>query len=368
MTALLAALKRLGYLLLGPTLTQGDFVYRPIAGVEDLPRGWGMEQEAGSFGLTPRGDGAWFGYTVGQESWKKFFLPPVHLVWQARRKAAGWELEAAGEDPPPLALIGVRACDLAALAVLDRVFLAGPFVEPAYQQRRRQALVVAVNCTEPGATCFCASLGTGPRATSGFDLALTEMVTGTDHWFLAETGSDRGRALLSQIPCKTASPREAAAAGEALAQAAPRLGRFLDTRGLKELLYANYEHRQWADVEEFCLSCGNCASVCPTCFCHSVEDTLNLRGDLAQRWRRQDVCFTLEHSYIHGGSVRATPRARYRQWLTHKLATWQDQFGCLGCVGCGRCITWCPVGIDLTAEAAAIREQPGVTGAPSAKE
>ena len=82
---------------------------------------------------------------------------------------------------------------------------------------------------------------------------------------------------------------------------------------------------------------------------------LFLYGARAERWRKWDSCFTLDFSYIHGGSVRTSAAARYRQWLSHKLATWIDQFGSSGCVGCGRCITWCPVGIDITEEVAAIR-------------
>lgn len=353
--ALLAELRRRGYALLGPSLVQGDFVHREISGLADLPRGLGLEQEAGTSRLVFRKDEALFGYPVGQHSWKPVFFPPSRLVWQAARTSAGWEISLPREDLPPVALIGVRPCDLAAMAVLDRVFLAGPYVEPLYQARREAALVVAVNCTRPGGTCFCASMGTGPRARGGFDLALTEMLLNEDHWFLLETGSDAGRALLETVPHRQATAAEVEAASRALAAAAGRMGRHLEMAGLKEHLYQNYEHRHWAEVAARCLTCGHCAMVCPTCFCHHLEDSLNLRGDRASRRRVQDVCFTVAHSYIHGGSVRATPRARYRQWLTHKLATWQDQFGCLGCVGCGRCITWCPVGIDLTAEVAAIR-------------
>jgi hypothetical protein len=90
--------------------------------------------------------------------------------------------------------------------------------------------------------------------------------------------------------------------------------------------------------------------VCPTCFCSTVEDTTDLSGEVATRTRVWDSCFTLGHSYIHGGSVRPTTATRYRQWLTHKLDTWWDQFGTSGCVGCGRCTTWCPAEIDLLAE------------------
>jgi Fe-S-cluster-containing hydrogenase component 2 len=133
----------------------------------------------------------------------------------------------------------------------------------------------------------------------------------------------------------------------------------MDTSGIKELLYRNPEHPRWDDVAERCLACTNCTLVCPTCFCGSVEDVTDLVGETAERWRRWDSCFTLDHSFLHGGSVRSSTRARYRQWLTHKLASWIDQFGTSGCIGCGRCITWCPVGIDITEEVAAIRATDG---------
>jgi sulfhydrogenase subunit beta (sulfur reductase) len=98
--------------------------------------------------------------------------------------------------------------------------------------------------------------------------------------------------------------------------------------------------------------------VCPTCFCSTVEDVTDITGEHAERWQKQDSCFTMDFSFLHGGSVRASTRSQYRQWLTHKLATWIDQFDESGCTGCGRCITWCPVAIDLTEEVDAIRKSP----------
>ena len=166
----------------------------------------------------------------------------------------------------------------------------------------------------------------------------------------------RGADLIRELPERTATPEEVDAAGRVVAAVAGNMGRELDTTGIKELFYANYEHPRWDEVAARCLTCGNCTMVCPTCFCHTLEDSLNLTGVAGERRRCLDSCFSVDFSYLHGGSIRTSPRSRYRQWLTHKLATWIDQFGCSGCVGCGRCITWCPVGIDLTEEVRAIRE------------
>jgi ferredoxin len=352
----LDALRRRGYRVIGPTLANDNLVYVEILAVTDLPRGWTDEQEAGAFRLKPRGDQALFGYGVGQQSWKQFLFPSGQLLWQARRTKAGFRV-----IPPPVedlkfAFIGVHACDLHALAVQDRVFLKGKYVDPSYRQRRTGALIIAVNCTQACGTGFCASLGTGPKAASGFDLALTEVCEDKEHYFLAEVGTPLGAQILAEIPLKPAGAGEIEAATCLVAKAALNQGRVLDPVGLKELLYRNYEHPRWDQVAARCLSCGNCTLVCPTCFCHTIDDITDLTGAEAERRRRWDSCFTVDFSYLHGGSVRTSALSRYRQWLTHKLATWQDQFGCLGCVGCGRCLTWCPVAIDLTEEVRAIRQ------------
>jgi ferredoxin len=252
----------------------------------------------------------------------------------------------------------VRACELNAIAIQDRVFLGGPYRDRNYGMRRAQVFIVAVDCGKAGGTCFCASMGTGPKVEAGFDLALTELCEAERHLFVIEIGSRDGAELIEALPHRPASEAEIAAAAVVVARTRGMMGRSLETEGLKELLQANPEHPRWDAVAERCLACGNCTMVCPTCFCTTVEDTTDLDGETAERVRRWDSCFTLDFSYLHGGSVRSSTRSRYRQWMTHKLAHWFDQFGTSGCVGCGRCITWCPVGIDITEEAAAIRAAP----------
>jgi len=294
---------------------------------------------------------------------KKVLFPPDLCLWTARREDKTWRIETGFEAAPPYAFLGVRACDLAALAVQDRVFLQGRYIDPLYRERRHKAFIVAVNCTSSGGTCFCASLGTGPRAVSGFDLALTEVREEERHYFVVEVGTPRGAQVLAAVTHRPAREAERGAAARLVAGAAQGQTRTLKTAGLKEFLYDNFENPHWDRVAARCLTCGNCALVCPTCFCHSYQDSLDITGESAARRRLWEVCFTVDFSYIHGGSIRPSPQSRYRQWLTHKLATWQDQFGCLGCVGCGRCITWCPVGIDLTQEVSALKETAAGGGA-----
>jgi ferredoxin len=352
---LFGAIRQRGYRVLGPTIRDGAIVYDDIESTADLPVGWSDEQDGGKYRLRRRHDGALFGYAVGPHSWKRFLHPSRVMQWRAKRTGDGFEAKTQPDEPERYAFVGVRACELAAIAVQDRVLVEGACPDPVYEARRSGALIVAVNCASPASTCFCVSMGTGPRASSGFDLSLTEVVDGEDHRFVAEAGSDRGAELLDAIPHRPSLPRDDEAAEGVVSLAAASMGRTLDTHGIHDLLLGNLDHPRWDDVAARCLSCGNCTMVCPTCFCTTTEDVTDLTGETSERWRRWDSCFTLDHSYLHGGSVRSSTRARYRQWMTHKLATWIDQFGTSGCVGCGRCITWCPVGIDLTEEVAAIR-------------
>jgi sulfhydrogenase subunit beta (sulfur reductase) len=355
---LFAALRRRGYTILGPTVREEAIVYGEVRGCEDLPVGWTDEQDGGRYRLRRREDAALFGYAVGPHSWKRYQLPPERLLWRGRRAADGGlaELEAAQPAAPRYAFLGARSCELHGMAILERVLGAGAGGSDPGRARPQDVFVVAVQCGQAGGTCFCASMGTGPTAERGFDLALTEVVGDERHYFLAEVGTARGAEVLAEVEHAPAAPAERDAAAAAHARAAAQQGRRLDTDGIRELLYRNYEHPRWDEVAERCLACGNCTMVCPTCFCTTVEDVTDLAGEHVERHQRWDSCFTVDYSHIHGGAVRPSTRARYRQWMTHKLAAWIDQFGSSGCVGCGRCITWCPVGIDLTEEVRALRE------------
>lgn len=354
---LLRALAKRGYSLVGPTIRDGAIVYDSIESTSDLPVGWTDEQTPGKYRLKRAAHPTLFGYAVGPQSWKKFLSPPVMRLWQARKSDGSFDIiKPEPTETPKLALIGVRSCELRAIAIQDKVFLGSGTTEPIYQARREQVFIVAVHCTSPNGTCFCVSMNAGPRASGDFDIALTEVAGEGAHYLIAEAGTGRGDEVLKDVKRRTATEKERDAADRELDAAAGRMGRQMDTDGIKELLYENSESPRWQAIATRCLTCANCTMVCPTCFCHTIEDTTDLTGEIAERWRKWDSCFTIPFTYIHGGSVRYSGAARYRQWLTHKLASWHDQFGSSGCVGCGRCITWCPVGIDLTEEVRAIRE------------
>ncbi|MES4891602.1 4Fe-4S dicluster domain-containing protein [Streptomyces sp. NPDC096012] len=356
MAALVDVLVRRGFTVIGPTARDGAIVLAELRSADELPYGWGVELEAGRYRLRERADGAAFANAAGPQSWKSFLHPARVREWSADRVEGEVVFTAEPAEPPRYAFLGVRPCDLRAIAVQDRVLTGGTHRDPVYTGRRLGALLIVVECTEPGATCFCVSMGTGPAAGPGYDLVMTEVVDADGHRFWVRSGSEEGAGILAELPARPVDPdtRETARAG--VTAAADRMGRTMPEADLRELMAGTLDAPRWDDVAGRCLTCGNCTMVCPTCFCTTTEDVTDLTGDHAERWRLWDSCFDLDFSRLHGGPVRASARSRYRQWMTHKLGTWYDQFGSSGCVGCGRCIVWCPVGIDITEEAAALHD------------
>ena len=346
-----------GYQTVGPTIRDGAIVLDEVKSISDLPVGWGDIQDAGIYRLEKNSAQNLFGYALGPHSWKKYLHPPEVQLWWANKCNNGFELIKQKQNAFNYAFLGVRPCELNAVFITDKIFDTKEFFDPIYKSRRKKLFIVAVNCTRPGGTCFCASMNMGPKAKFGFDIALTEVQDPEKYYLIAEVGSTKGIKILSKVNYRKAEKKELYAAREVLENAASQMGRSLDTSNLWSIFYENFEHPYWEKAAQLCLTCGNCTMVCPTCFCNTVEDSNSLSGDHAERRRKWDSCLTTNFSYIHGGAIRSSTKSRYRQWLTHKLSTCLDQFGTFGCVGCGRCITWCPVGIDITQVAKAILGQ-----------
>ena len=345
-----------GRQVIAPVLRNSTISLDEIDTIDDLPTGLTEDQGGGRYRLEHLDRPELFGHSTPAIPWKRWLYAERTLLFQATRNNGSVTIEQPEPDTTPLAFFGIRSCDVNSLGILDRVLLEP--VDPAYAARRESLFVVAVACTRPGGTCFCSSMGTGPAPTSGYDIALTELCSDDQHEFFADAGTARGQEQLDRLIGREPTHEDLAMVGQVINVATQTMGRHLDP-GHPSAAADRYDHPHWDTVAERCLACANCTLVCPTCFCSTTEDTTDLSGAVTERWRTWDSCFTLDFSFLAGAPVRTSTKSRYRQWLLHKLVTWHDQFGTSGCVGCGRCITWCPVGIDLTAEIAAIAHDPG---------
>lgn len=359
--ALIEAIREAGYRVIGPReeTGQGGLVYREIDGVEDLPQGLRDCQAPGHYRLVRTDSPRCFAWANTASAIKPYLYAPREKLWRAVRKEGRVHFEAVEREAAKTAIIGVRACDLAALKLQDAHFLQGAYVDPYYKARRERLLLVAVNCSHAADTCFCASTGDGPEVSEGFDLLLDEL----DDGYLLRVGSTRGAMIVAELPLQPASVSQIEFA-VAQSQACCGQQRALPAPEYLARIGDELESARWTRIAERCLSCGNCTAVCPTCFCHREFETPALDGKSTEHWRDADSCFNEDHSYIVGEVVRHGTRERYRQWMTHKLFNWVPQYGRIGCTGCGRCTTWCPAGIDFVLEANVLL---GLAAAPEAE-
>lgn len=351
--SILSRLKEDGYLPIGPRVKDEALVYAPIDKIEDLPQGVSTIQKPGYYRLTRGKHMRYFDIIPGAHSWKQFLFPSRAELFKLQKNGREWERIPEKKEPINYAFIGVRACELAAIQIQDNIFMRSDFTDPIYQAHRKRVFIVSVNCTHPSETCFCTSMGTGPRVKDSYDLDLTEL----DDVFVLTIGSELGKRLMTGIPFEDASGYIRTNVEHKLEHAEQQMRRKLDTTDLPELILNHLDHPYWNEIGKRCLSCANCTQVCPTCFCWDTVDEISLDGQNTGRVRVWDSCFNPGYSYQAGGNTRPTIYSRYRQWMSHKLGTWKQQYGTLGCVGCGRCITWCPAEIDITEEVAALRNE-----------
>ncbi len=328
-----------------------SIVLERISSPDRVATGYRDRQRPGHYTVRKSGDGTLFGYANGPHSPKSYLHPGRLTLFTGEWGDGGFSLTVPPGPERPYAFFGIRPCDAFGIQVLDRTFLRVANVDARYRARREGAFVAAVNCTEPSEVCFCASMGTGPRAESGYDWRITEMADD----LLVESGTGRGAAALARLPARAAGSVELAEADRLIREAIPRMGRTLDTRNLPKILRQRLEHPHWDVMKDWCVGCTNCTIVCPTCFCNDVQDHVDLELRRVRRDRVWDSCFALQFAETCGGNPREELKHRYRHWCVHKLGYWVEQYGVFGCVGCGRCLTWCPVGIDITQVATVIR-------------
>ncbi len=315
--------------VVGPVDEGGHTVFRPISSAGELTLRYQSTMEPPSKTL--------------------FYRPWEELM--RFETAGGVSVEEVPPEEEMRIAVGLHPCDVNAVLYLDKTFREDPY----YMARRRNTILVALNCTEVSEFCFCSSVGTGPhlKAGGGYDMLLTDL----GRYYLVEPRSARGDRLVGGL--RRAGDDDVRLKEEMERELLGSLTRHIDMKGLGELFLRNQEHPVWRrTADEKCLSCTNCVMVCPTCFCHDIVDCTAMDLGSTTRSRRWDACQDKGFAKVHGGNFRRTRAARLRQFVMHKL-DYTEQYGTPGTVGCGRCIRWCPTGIDLTEVAEEIR---GATG------
>lgn len=341
---LIEALAERGYQVIGPRVLNGAVVLAPLGEASQLP--WGVRdvQAPGSYTLVEGHPERAFQWVNGPSSLKPFLFKQQETLWQSTLGEDGTLSFASVVDAPKQAVIGARPCDIAALVSQDRVFLGGANVDLRYKARREGLFTVVVNCSRSSSLCFCLSVGGSPRASQGFDIAMTEITGG----LVVEAGSEVGREVLLCLSHKEASLEQVTSALTGVAEAERTQARRLPSmEEIARVLPNTKDHPEWDRAAERCESCGNCTKLCPTCICHRQTYLPSLDGEGGEQVREWDTCQSEAHSYTSGKSLRAARRERYRMRVTHKFVNLQRQFDVPGCVGCGRCIAFCENGIDM---------------------
>lgn len=289
---------------------------------------------------------------------KNLFFPQTENYLRFRVEGKSLQLEPLGVEEERFVIFGTRPCDVAGIAVLDKVFYEEP-CDQLYKERREKGIIISLGCNEPAETCFCTSFELEPAYSPQADVALWE-IKGSFLWKpLSAKGEELTAALGSLL--EDAGAEEEKAVEElreevALREAFAVRERGLEVEGIKEILQVMFDDPFWDKLFRRCLGCGICTYLCPTCHCFDVQDYS--RGQEGLRFRCWDSCMFAEFTLMASGeNPRPTQKERVRQRFMHKLLYYSSNFGFYACVGCGRCVRKCPVNLDI---AQVIQEVGGV--------
>ena len=284
-------------------------------------------------------------------------VPPKNAVFPQTETMLQFEIGkmdhqvAAGEEKDRV-LLGVRPCDARAMVIVDKLF-AWDVDDPYYMEKREKSTVVGLACNEPCANCFCTSVGGGPASTEGLDVLLT----GLEESYLVQPLTEKGEVLCKSVSdvLEQATDEDIQTAEKVHDEAKKAVVRQIDTGGIPENLPGLWENELWQKVSKSCLGCGICTFLCPTCHCFDMQD--EIEGFDGRRCRTWDSCMFSEYTmHASGHNTRPTRRERTRNRINHKYSYFVDKFDVIACVGCGRCISLCPVNIDILDILSKVRE------------
>ena len=275
---------------------------------------------------------------------KDFFFPQTENLMEFKTSGKYIEILDTRSESEDFVIFGVRACDVKSFDVLDRVFLSEP-VDSYYASRREHGVIVSVACTKPSETCFCKTFGIDPAEPAG---DVTVWKTETELYFKANT--DKGQALMTKLEALTED-----AADEAVNEQKEKISAIMNKLPLKDLTtdafgggktQKFFNAPQWDELSQACLGCGTCTFVCPTCQCYDIKDFNTGNGVI--RYRCWDSCMYSEFTRMAHGNNRLTQKERFRQRFMHKLVYYpENNDGMFSCVGCGRCISKCPISMNI---------------------
>ena len=271
---------------------------------------------------------------------KELMFPQTETLFKYRLGQTDIEPEVPDAGAKRL-VFGIRPCDALAFTIVDNLY-GWDFPDPYYQKRRENTTLVGFACADPCANCFCPSLGGAPASEKGLDALMFDL--GEARY--VKTLTDKGETFAKGAGLESAGDAEAKAAAKQGEDALGKVKRSIDTEGIPEHLPSLYDHPFWEQFSDRCLSCGICTFLCPTCHCFDIQDEAEAFD--ARRARMWDTCMFAEYTvHTSGHNPRPTRKERTRNRISHKYSYFPEKFDVIACVGCGRCINYCPVNIDI---------------------
>ncbi|MEW6070064.1 MAG: 4Fe-4S dicluster domain-containing protein [Candidatus Thermoplasmatota archaeon] len=317
------------------TLLKDYEIYAPV-----------KENNIAKFSIINDGTKIFYEYSNSTIPPKQIIFPQSEVLFKFQLTRKITELQVPVTEGKEKIILWLRPCDAKSFLILDKIF-DSEYKDNNYINKRKTTTLVGLSCNSPSSNCFCTSIKGSPFSKENLDVLFTEL----DKSYYVEVITKKGEELIEKAPrlfsevSKEASIKKV----ELQAEAERKIVRSVEVNKITEKLKAIYESAFWDSIGEKCIACGICAYLCPTCHCFDINDEVSITRAKGARIRTWDYCthqlYTLQAS---GFNPRPTQKYRVRNRVYHKFKYFQDNFNSTGCVGCGRCVEYCPVNIDVS--------------------